>query len=186
MTLKFRNPASGDVVEITYLSCVAAFFLGPLYLLAHGFGWHALIWVVLALGPAFVWDESALVVSLPLTCLLYSLLIHPMLVNQLRVKGWLPTRADAVTSPSHRGYGDYADGGHSSSTGRSLNGMVLAPTRVIAASPAISPAAGSPGALAANEITNVIADKAKPAGDQTSGAPAPSLVGNPDGDIAIK
>ncbi|WP_087686902.1 MULTISPECIES: hypothetical protein [unclassified Pandoraea] len=184
MTLKFRNPASGDVVEITYLSCVAAFFLGPLYLLAHGFGWHALIWVVLALGPAFVWDESALVVSLPLTCLLYSLLIHPMLVNQLRVRGWLPTRADAVTSPSHRGYGDYADGGKSSSTGRSLNGIVLAPTRVIAAAPAISPAAGSPGARAANEITN----EAKPAGDQapSDAMPPISPSGKPDGDIAIK
>lgn len=104
MTLKFRNPANGDVVEITRLSCVAAFFLGPLYLLAYGFAWHALAWTVLAIGPALIWKESALAVSLPVTCLLYSLMIHPLLIGKLRVNGWLPTRDDAVPSPRQRGY----------------------------------------------------------------------------------
>lgn len=129
MTLKFRNPANGDVVEISHLSCVAAFFLGPLYLLAYGFTWHAIVWVILAFGPALVWHESALAISLPFTCLLYSLMIHPLLVNKLRAQGWLPTRGETLANPSQRGYGDYADSGRSSSTGRSLTGIVLAPTQ---------------------------------------------------------
>ncbi|AJC22816.2 hypothetical protein [Pandoraea pulmonicola] len=104
MTLKFRNPASGDVVEITYMSCVAAFFLGPLYLLAYGFAWHALIWTLLAIGPALLWRESALAISLPLTCLLYSLMIHPLLIGRLRANGWVPTREDALPSARQRGY----------------------------------------------------------------------------------
>ncbi|AJF00432.1 hypothetical protein [Pandoraea apista] len=125
MTLKFRNPANGDVVEITYMSCVAAFFLGPLYLLAYGFAWHALIWVALAIGPALVWRESVLAISLPLTCLLYSLIIHPMLVARLRANGWVPTFDDAVPGPGQRGYDAYGD---APSTGRASAGMRLAPT----------------------------------------------------------
>ncbi|MGC7402311.1 hypothetical protein ACPWR0_00560 [Pandoraea pneumonica] len=152
MALKFRNPASGDIMEISQLSCIAAFFLGPLYLLAYGFTWHALVWLALALGPALVWHESALVVSLPFTCLLYSLMIHPLLVNQLRAQGWLPTGGDGLPSRSQRDYGDYADGGKSSSTGRSLNGMVLAPTRLSPTTLAVGPVSiGSPSAHAANE-----------------------------------
>ncbi|QHE93132.1 hypothetical protein PI93_012175 [Pandoraea fibrosis] len=126
MTNKFRNPASGDVVEITYLSCIAAFFLGPLYLLAYGFAWHALVWTALAIGPALIWRESALAISLPLTCLLYSLMIHPLLVGKLRANGWLPTRDNAVSSPGQRGYDAYAD---MPSTHRGSAGMVLAPIK---------------------------------------------------------
>ncbi|VVE04446.1 hypothetical protein [Pandoraea terrigena] len=109
MALKFRNPADGDVVEITRLSCVAAFFLGPLYLLAYGFAWHALAWTVLAIGPALIWKDSALAFSLPATCLLYSLMIHPLLIAKLRANGWLPARDAAVPSPRHRGYDAYGD-----------------------------------------------------------------------------
>lgn len=152
MALKFRNPANGDVVEISQLSCVAAFFLGPLYLLAYGFTWHALVWLVLALGPALVWHESALIVSLPFTCLLYSLMIHPLLVNKLRAQGWLPTRGEGLSNPSQRGYGDYADSGKSSSTGRSLTGIVLAPTRQAPTALAAEPARiVAPNTRAANE-----------------------------------
>lgn len=104
MTLKFRNPANEDVIEISYLSCVAAFFLGPLYLLAYGFPGHALIWTLLAIGPALVWQESLLAVSLPATCLLYAVLIHPLLVSKLRRHGWQPTAGDAMPSPGQRGY----------------------------------------------------------------------------------
>ncbi|QBC32349.1 hypothetical protein [Pandoraea sp. XY-2] len=109
MTLKFRNPANGDVVEITRLSCVAAFFLGPLYLMAYGFTWHALAWTVLAIGPALIWKDSALAFSLPATCLFYSLMIHPLLIGKLRANGWLPTRDAAVPSPRQRGYDVYGD-----------------------------------------------------------------------------
>ncbi|MFJ2993775.1 hypothetical protein [Pandoraea sp. NPDC087047] len=104
MTLKFRNPANEDVIEISYLSCIAAFFLGPLYLLAYGFIWHALVWTVLAIGPALLWNESVLVLSLPATCLLYAVLIHPLLVGKLRAHGWLPADDNASPSPRQRGY----------------------------------------------------------------------------------
>ncbi|MDR3397967.1 MAG: hypothetical protein P4M06_10435 [Pandoraea sp.] len=124
MTLKFRNPANVDVVEITHMSCVAAFFLGPLYLLAYGFAWHALAWTVLAIGPALIWKESALAISLPVTCLLYSLMIHPLLIKKLSANGWLPTRDDAVASPGQRGYDAYGD---TPSIGRARAGMALAP-----------------------------------------------------------
>jgi hypothetical protein len=124
MALKFRNPANGDVVEITYMSCVAAFFLGPLYLFAYGFAGHAVVWAVLAIGPALIWSDSALAISLPLTCLLYSLMIHPMLIKRLSANGWLLTRDDAVASPSQRGYDAYGD---APSTRRVSAGMTLAP-----------------------------------------------------------
>lgn len=104
MALKFRNPENGDVVEITRMSCIATFFLGPLFLLANGFTWHALAWLGLAFGPAFVWSGDVLIVSIPATCLLYALLIRLLQVNQLRTAGWLPTRADAVPSTHQRGY----------------------------------------------------------------------------------
>ncbi|VVE14314.1 hypothetical protein PMO31116_02770 [Pandoraea morbifera] len=122
MTLKFRNPANGDVVEITYLSCVAAFFLGPLYLLAYGFTWHALVWIALAIGPALIW-KSALALSLPATCLLYSLLIHPLLVNRLRANGWASASDADVASAGQRGY----DAHDASASTRGKTGMVLAP-----------------------------------------------------------
>lgn len=104
MTLKFRQPANGDVIEISYLSCIAAFFLGPLYLLAYGFTWHALLWTALAIGPALLWNESLLAISLPATCLLYAVMIHPLLTNRLRANGWESTGDDALPSPGQRGY----------------------------------------------------------------------------------
>ncbi|VVE54094.1 hypothetical protein [Pandoraea anhela] len=104
MTLKFRNPASGDVIEISHLSCIAAFFLGPLYLLANGFPRHALLWTLLAIGPALLWKESFLALSLPATCLLYAVMIHPLLTGRLRANGWEPTDDDALPSPRQRGY----------------------------------------------------------------------------------
>ncbi|VVE58100.1 hypothetical protein PHO31112_05267 [Pandoraea horticolens] len=126
MMLKFRNPANGDVTEITYMSCVGAFFMGPVYLLAYGFAWHALIWTVLAIGPALIWRDSALAISLPATCLLYSLMIQPLLIGKLRADGWLPTRDDAVPGPGQRGYDAHGD---TPSTGRSRQGVVLAPAQ---------------------------------------------------------
>lgn len=122
MTLKFRNPANGDVVEITYLSCVAAFFLGPLYLMAYGFPWHALAWIALAIGPALIW-KSALALSLPATCLLYSLLIHPLLVGRLRANGWASASDADVASAGQRGYDAY----RASASTRGKTGIVLAP-----------------------------------------------------------
>jgi hypothetical protein len=152
MTLKFRNPANDDVVEITYMSCVAAFFLGPLYLLAYGFAWHAVAWAILAIGPALIWNDSVLAISLPLTCLLYSLMIHPLLVNKLRAKGWLPTRNDAVPSPGQRGYDAYRD---TPNTGRVSTGMTLAPVlprpATAAERGAIGQTIGQTAGTAANE-----------------------------------
>jgi hypothetical protein len=104
MALKFRNPANADVIEISYLSCIAAFFLGPLYLLAYGFAWHALLWAPLAIGPALIWKESLLALSLPATCLLYAVMIHPLLTGRLRANGWEPTGDDALPGPRQRGY----------------------------------------------------------------------------------
>ncbi|WP_036661629.1 hypothetical protein [Pandoraea sp. SD6-2] len=132
MMLKFRNPADGDVVEITYMSCVGAFFLGPVYLLAYGFAWHALLWTALAIGPALIWRDSALAISLPATCLLYSLMIQPLLIGKLRADGWLPTRADAAPGPGQRGYDAHGD---IPSTGRARQGVVLAPAQPSAATP---------------------------------------------------
>ncbi|AKC71342.1 hypothetical protein [Pandoraea oxalativorans] len=104
MTLKFRHPANGDVIEISHLSCIAAFFLGPLYLLAYRFTWHALLWTVLAIGPALLWNDSLLAISLPATCLLYAVMIHPLLTGRLRANGWKSTDGDALPSPGQRGY----------------------------------------------------------------------------------
>ncbi|WP_353191521.1 hypothetical protein [Pandoraea pnomenusa] len=154
MTLKFRHPANGDVVEITYLSCVAAFFLGPLYLLAYGFAWHALAWTVLAIGPALIWD-TALAISLPATCLFYSLLIHPLLVGRLRANGWVPASDDAVPSPRQRGYDAYVD---SPNTGRASAGFALAPVLpTLASAPAAATASVS--SAAANEAPSLAGDE---------------------------
>ena len=156
MTLKFRNPANGDVVAITYMSCVAAFFLGPLYLLAYGFAWHALAWTVLAIGPALIWKESALAFSLPATCLLYSLTIHPLLVGRLRANGWLPTRDDAVPSPRQRGYDAYAD---TPSPGGAHAPIALAPAISSLAAHLANGPIGQISSSAANEGTTLAGDE---------------------------
>ncbi|VVE87531.1 hypothetical protein [Pandoraea bronchicola] len=156
MTLKFRNPANGDVVEITRLSCVAAFFLGPLYLLAYGFAWHALVWTALAIGPALIWKESALAISLPVTCLLYSLMIHPLLIGKLRANGWLPTRDDVVPSASQRGYDAYDD---APSTRNASAGLALAPVLPTLATPPERGALIPTNSSAASEHASLAGDE---------------------------
>ncbi|GAB3629950.1 hypothetical protein PTE30175_04907 [Pandoraea terrae] len=99
MGVKFRDPIHGHIEEISIGACLAAFFLGPVYLLANGFRSHAVIWLCMALLPGVVGGSEWLIFSVPATCAIYGVLIHLLIENKYRSLGWRQVPDDTPRGP---------------------------------------------------------------------------------------
>lgn len=88
MTKTFENPANGYREEIGTSAYFGMFFLGCIYLAYKGPWKHIFIWLLVVGIPAIGSGGPFLLLSLPITTVIYTILIPGILEKDYFRRGW--------------------------------------------------------------------------------------------------
>ncbi|WP_409567677.1 DUF2628 domain-containing protein [Rugamonas sp. DEMB1] len=84
----FENPSNGYREELSDAPAVWVTLFGFFYLLYKGLWSHALIWFLIVIIPAAISGGPLLILSLPITTVVYICTIKRLLSSQYLRRGW--------------------------------------------------------------------------------------------------
>jgi len=99
MARTFENPINRHQETISSSDGLAVFFLGLLYLIFEGLWNHVFIWLLIVIGPAFVFGPIVIIITLPSVAIAYALGIQEILAGRYLRNGWREVIAGGA-SPS--------------------------------------------------------------------------------------